>query len=429
VSTLSRRRFAGLLGLSASAALLPERAFADAEPGLDPRPLPPTPQSPDEKYWAQVRTRYPLPADFAFMNAANLCPTALPVLEALERNTRLLDGDPSSATRGRLGQGREASRRILAEFLGVAPETIVIARNTSEANNFVSSGLQLGSGDEVVVFGDNHPTNLIAWREKARRFGFTVVIVPLADPHPGPDQYIEAFRKAINARTRLIALTHVTNTVGDRLPVEELCRIARERGVLSLVDGAQTLGVLEVRLDRMRPDFYTGSAHKWLCGPKELGLLYVSPEVGDRLWPSVIGLYPGSVGVSLRFEGMGQRDEAALASLGEAVTFQNGIGRPAIEKRSLELARALAEGMRKLDGVTVYTHAAAERSAAVVALRAGSLDPRRLASALYEKDRIACAVRGGEDRPGIRFSPHIYNTFAEVDRAVGALRKYLASGV
>jgi selenocysteine lyase/cysteine desulfurase len=205
--------------------------------------------------------------------------------------------------------------------------------------------------------------------------------------------------------------------------------MARERDVLSLVDGAQTFGVLEVRLDRMRPDFYTGSAHKWLCGPKEMGLLYVSPEVGERLWPSVIGLYPGTVGVSQRFEGMGQRDEAALATLGEAVVFQNGIGRAAIERRSLELAQALREGVRKLDGVTLHTPVAAERSAAVVALRVGSLDSRKLASALYEKDRIACAVRGGEDRPGIRFSPHYYNTMAEVDRVVAALRKYLASGV
>jgi selenocysteine lyase/cysteine desulfurase len=328
-----------------------------------------------------------------------------------------------------MGQGREASRKLLAEFLGVTPETIVIARNTSEANNFVSSGLQLGAGDEVVVFADNHPSNSAAWLEKARRFGFTVVTVPLADPHPGPEYYVDAFSRAVTERTRLIALTHVTNTVGDRLPVEELCGMARARGVLSLVDGAQTLGVLEVQLDRMRPDFYTGSAHKWLCGPKELGLLYMSPEVGDRLWPSIIGLYPGAVGVSRRLEGMGQRDEAALATLGEAVVFQNGIGRAVIEKRSLELAQALMEGVRKLLGVKVYTHGRAERSAAVVALRPGSLDPRRLASALYEKDKIACAVRGGEDRPGIRFSPHIYNTFPEVDRVVAALRKYLASGV
>jgi selenocysteine lyase/cysteine desulfurase len=427
--SLSRRRFARLLGLSAGASLLPDRAFAGADADLDPTPLPPTPQSPDDRFWDQVRARYPLPRDFAFMNAANLCPTPLPVLEALERNTRTLDADPSSAVRGRMGRGREASRKLLAEFLGVTPETIVIARNTSEANNFVSSGLQLGAGDEVVVFADNHPSNSAAWLEKARRFGFTVVTVPLADPHPGPEYYVDAFSRAVTERTRLIALTHVTNTVGDRLPVEELCGMARARGVLSLVDGAQTLGVLEVQLDRMRPDFYTGSAHKWLCGPKELGLLYMSPEVGDRLWPSIIGLYPGAVGVSRRLEGMGQRDEAALATLGEAVVFQNGIGRAVIEKRSLELAQALMEGVRKLLGVKVYTHGRAERSAAVVALRPGSLDPRRLASALYEKDKIACALRGGEDRPGIRFSPHIYNTFPEVDRVVAALRKYLASGV
>lgn len=429
MATLSRRRFAQLLGLSASAALWPDSATAAAGVELDPSPLRPTPPDPDERFWEEVRARFVLPRDYAFLNAANLCPTPLPVLEALERNTRALDGDPSSAMRARLGQGREESRRLLAAFLGVTPEEIVITRNTSEANNLVSSGLQLGAGDEVLVFADNHPSNLAAWREKAKRFGFSVVAVPLVSPHPGPDAYLESFGQALTARTRVLAFTHVTNTVGDLFPAEQLCRLARDRGVLSVVDGAQTFGVLEVRLDQMRPDFYTGSAHKWLCGPKETGLLYVNRDVHDRISPSVVGLYPGAVGISRRLEGMGQRDEAALASLGEAVSFQTAIGRPVIERRGRELARALAEGARKLEGVTLWTSADPGRSAAVVALRPGTLDPRRLAAALYEKDRVACAVRGGEDRPGIRFSPHLYNTLAEVDRVLGALRKYLATGV
>jgi selenocysteine lyase/cysteine desulfurase len=142
-----------------------------------------------------------------------------------------------------------------------------------------------------------------------------------------------------------------------------------------------------------------------------------------------VSLYPGAVGISRRLEGMGQRDEAALAALGEAVAFQTRIGRAAIEARARELTQALVAGLTNLDGVTLWTHADPSRSGAVVAFRPGNLDPRRLVSALYERDRIACAARAGEDRPGVRFSPHLYNTMDEVERALAAVRRYLASGV
>ena len=424
--TLSRRDFARLLAVSGPATLLARPGVATAEPTP---PLPRAPVAPDERFWAKVRARFLLPDRMAFMNAANLCPTPRPVVESLERWTRMLESDPSPATRARLPDAREATRALVAEFLGVAPEDIVLTRNTSEGNNLVSSGLALGPDDEVVVFADNHPSALRAWHVKAERFGYKVVVVPQANPHPGLDYYVDAFTRALTPRTRVLAFSHVTNTAGDVLPAAELCRVARERGVLTLVDGAQTFGVLAVRPGEMGADCYTGSAHKWLCGPKETGVLYIRREVQDRLLPSVVSLYAGRVGASRTLEAMGQRDEPALAALGDAVRFQTGIGRAAIEARARELAQALIAGLRRLDGVTLWTHPDPERSAAVVSFRPAGLDVPRLATALYEEDGVVCAGRGGDDRPGIRLSPHLYNSLDEVDRAVAAIGRLLKSGV
>lgn len=424
MTSLSRRDFTRLLAVTGSAALWP--GFPE---GLIATPLPPTPQEPDEKYWREVRARFLMPPDLAFLNAANLCPTALPVLEALERNTRYLDGDPSSASRAKLTEGREEARRMLAQVLRVTPEEIVVTRNTSEANNLVSSGLSLGPGDEVVVFADNHPSNLAAWREKAKRFGFTVVDVPVRTPHPGPDAYLEAFANAMTPRTRVVAMTHVTNTVGDLLPVAALCRLARERGALSLVDGAQSFGVLDVDLPVIQPDFYTGSAHKWPCGPKETGVLFVSEAVHDRIHPSIVSLYPGAVGISRKLEGFGQRDEAALATLPAALKFQDDIGRALIERRSRQLAQRFLSALARIDGVSLWTHADPARSAAVVVFKPGALDPRRLVAALYQNDRIVSASGGGAGRAGVRFAPHFYNTMDEVDRAIAAVRNYIRRGL
>ncbi|MDH5198429.1 MAG: aminotransferase class V-fold PLP-dependent enzyme [Gemmatimonadota bacterium] len=427
--TLSRRDFTRLIALSGPATLLGRPGEAAAESGSLPAILPPTPTHPDERFWADVRAQFLLPDDMAFLNAANLCPTSRPVVESLERWTRTLESDPSPVTRGKLPDAREETRTLMADFLGVSAEEIVLTRNTSEGNNLVSSGLWLGPDDEVVVFEDNHPSALRAWQVKAERFGFGVVVVPQVNPHPGRDYYIDAFTKALTTRTRVLAFSHVTNTAGDLLPAADLCRVARERGVLTLVDGAQTFGVLAVRPAELGADFYTGSVHKWLCGPKETGVLYVRREVQDELMPSVVSLYAGRVGASRRLEGMGQRDEPALAAVGDAVRFQAGIGRLEIEARARALAQALMEALGGIDGITLWTHPAPERSAAVITLRPGTLDPQRLAAALYENDGVVCAARGGADRPGIRLSPHLYNLAGEVDRTAAAIQRYLRTGV
>ncbi|MEK7402584.1 MAG: aminotransferase class V-fold PLP-dependent enzyme [Gemmatimonadota bacterium] len=419
---MSRREFARYLAISGSAVMWPD--FPKGFAGAPTAPLPRT-SEPDEAFWKAVRARYLVPPDLAFLNSANVAPACLPVVEVLEKNTRFMEANPSSTTRAKLTEGREESRRLLAESLGATPEEIVLVRNTSEANNFISSGLKLGVGDEVVVFGDNHPSNLNAWREKAKRFGFAIVEVPATLPHPGTAFYVDAFSKALTPRTKVIAVTHVTNTIGDMLPVKELCAMARSRGVLSVVDGAQTFGILNHSLSDMQPDFYTGSAHKWLCGPKEIGLLYVNAAVHDRISPSVVSLYAGAVGISRTMEGFGQRDEAALATLGTAVKFQTEIGRANIEKRSRNLAQRMTAAFSKMDGVAMYSSTDPTRYAAIITLRPGSLDPGKLVATLYEKERIACARSGG--RPGIRFSPHIFNTMEEVDRTIAAVQKYMAS--
>jgi len=385
----------------------------------------PRTHTPDEAFWNAVRARFPV-TDLAYLNTANAALMALPVLESLERNTRVMASNPSSATREKFAADREESRRLVAEALGATPEEIVLTRNASESNNFISSGLTLGPGDEVLVFADNHPSNLDAWRAKARRFGFAVSEVPATLPHPGADFYLSAFERAITARTRLLSITHVTNTVGDLLPVKDLCALARSRGVMSLVDGAQSFGVMEVNLAEMRPDIFSSSTHKWLCGPRDMGVLFVSAAAQHRIAPSVVGLYPGAVGFSRTMEAFGQRGEAAFGTLGAAVMLQREIGIANIARRARSLAQRLTTGVSGLPGVTMYSSTDASRYVSIVSFKPGALDPDALAAALYDKDHIACAHTSG--RPGLRFSPHVFNTPDEIDRVIDAVGKYLARG-
>ncbi len=419
---ISRREFSRLVAFGGSV-LLPRELSAW------PAQLAQTPGHPDERFWMSVREQFLMPPNLSVMNAANLCPSPAPVLEAMYRSTKDMDADPSFDNRQKMSTGKENARRLLAEFLRVTPEEIVITRNTSEANNMVSSGLDLKPGDEVVIFADNHPSNNAAWLQKSKRFGYAVTVIAQPNPHPGADYFVDAAKNAMTSRTRVLAFTHQTSTAGDVLPANELCKVARERGVLTLVDGASALGFLDVDLGVMQPDFYSGSSHKWPCGPKEVGVLYVNARAQSSIHPSIISAYPGAIGVSRTLEAMGQRDEPAIIGFAESLTFQAKIGRKVIEERSRSLSQALMAGLRRIDGVQLWTHPDPARSGAVVTFRPGNLDIPKLSAAFYRNDRIGCATRTGSDRPGIRFSPHIYNTMAEIDRAVAATAKYMKQGV
>lgn len=425
--SVSRRDFARVFALGGSAAL-----FADPVWARQNAPAPafaPNLSGSGEAFWKSVRAQFVMPPELGVLNAANLCPSSRPVLEALRRETDSVDRDPSGQNRARLGGEKENLRKTLAAFLRVTPEEIVITRNTSEANNMVSSGIDLRPGDEVVVFHDNHPSNLTAWHEKARRFGFYVIEIPQVNPHPGMQYYIDAYKKSITPKTKIITFTHLTSTVGDLFPAKELCALARDNGVMSLVDGAQSFGLLDVDLAAMAPDFYTGSAHKWPCGARECGVLYVNSRAQKNIWPSIYSAYPGAVGISKTHESFGQRDEATMIAFREALEFQIKVGRDKIEQRSRELANQLIGGLKKLPDVKVWTSSDPSLNAAVVSFQPGSLNSQKLGQLLYEKDKIGTAGRGGQDRGGLRASPHFYNMPEEIDRLVSAVGRYLKAGV
>ena len=425
MSTVSRRDFSRLFLAGGSAALFSHPAWAQA-----PRPaLPAAGASAGESFWKAVRAQFVMPPDLAVMNAANLCPASAPALQALARETEDVDRNPSPQNRARLSQARENTRKTLAEFLRVTPEEIVITRNTSESNNLVSNGVELKAGDEVVIFADNHPSNNQAWQEKSKRFGFTVKVVEQKNPHPGAEYYIDAFTKALGPQTKVLAFTHFTNTVGDLFPAKEICAAARARGVITLLDGAQTFGLFDVNLREIDPDFYSGSAHKWPCGARECGVLFVNARMHDRIWPTSYSAYPGAVGISRRLEAFGQRDEATMIAFAEALAFQTSVGRKAIEARSKALAQQLLAGLRKIDGFKPFTSPEPERTGAVVTFAPGSLDMRKLVAALYQNDKVAVTTGGGAGRNGLRVSPHFYNTPEEIERLLAALTRYSQSGV
>jgi selenocysteine lyase/cysteine desulfurase len=377
----------------------------------------------NETFWHLVKEQFTIKPKLILLNAANLCPSPHMVRECVFRLTDDLDSDVSFQNRARFDALREEARRKMATLVGAAEDEVALVRNTSEANNLIVTGLELKAGDEVVIWDQNHPTSNIAWEVRAARVGFTVRRVSLPDVPTDAEEILKLFRAALSAKTRALAITDVSNNNGLKLPTRELCRMARERGIHAHVDGAQTFGALAVSLRELGCDSYSGSAHKWLMGPKEAGLLYVRRERIAAIWPSVVGVGWGNkvetaAQGARKFETLGQRDDAAVSALGTTADFHQLLGPARIEARIRELATALKEGLQKLPGAKLRTSMKPELSAGVCVVRFDGADPQKMYESLYARHGIAGAPTGG-----VRLCPHVYNTLEEIDRTLAALRQ------
>ena len=409
----SRRRF--LTDLAGGAVVLP----AAVEPlGRQTRSI--SGGAASDAFWEEIRRQFSFREERVPMNAANLCPSPRVVAERVYTLTRDIDQDCSSQNRRKFGGLLEASRAKVAGALGVTADEVALVRNTSEANNIINNGLPLKTGDEVVVWDQNHPTNNVAWDVRAARFGLTVTRVATPVHPTGVDELVGVFERALTPRTRVLAITHASNVSGIRLPVADLCEMAHRRGIHVHVDGAQSWGVLDVDLAALGCDSFSASAHKWFVGPKEVGLLYVKAEHIARIWPNVVApswgsqVEPRPVGAR-KFESMGQRDDAALAAIGTTVDFHERVGAARIEARVTELATRLKEGLRDAGYALVTPEAPALSAGVCIAAVEGNRGA--LVNALYEEHGIAGAATGG-----LRLCPHLYNTVAHIDRAVRGAR-------
>ncbi len=389
--------------------------------------VPPSPFSPhltadtaDEAFWQIVKQQFPLRQGLVIMNAANLCPSPYPVIDSVTRLTRDVDSDASFQNRSKYAQLRERAREALAVYLGADPAELALTRNTSEGNNTVVNGLDLGPGDEVIIWDQNHPTNNVAWEVRASRLGFKVRRVTTPPAPQSDDELMQPFSEAVTPGSRVLAFSHVSNVSGVALPAQRLCQLARERDIFTLVDGAQTFGAIRVDLHQMGCDCYTGSSHKWFVGPKEVGLLYVKHDRIDELWASDVGVgWEAAIENGARkFETLGQRNDAAVAAMGTATAFHTSIGAENIEARIRTLAAALKKGLEeRVPGVGFHTPTEQELSAGVVVFTTPQIEARDLYETLYSEHSIAGAAMGG-DFTGLRLSPHIYNTLEEVERVI-----------
>jgi selenocysteine lyase/cysteine desulfurase len=322
---------------------------------------------------------------------------------------------------------RERLRDKLAGMLRVTSDEIAITRNTSEGTNIVVKGVDLKPGDEVLITDHNHPSNNDSWKVRAQREGFTVTSLTVRVPAASREELISQIEKAVTPRTRVIAVTHVTSTTGIMYPAREIAEIARRRGIWMHLDGAQSFAAFDVNLKEIGCDSYSASAHKWLMGPLEAGVLYVRSDRIASVWPSIVTAgWTDHLKGARKLEVYGQRDDPRIVALESAVDFALLIGMSAIESRMRFLATSLKEQLSQIPGVRLKTNLEPELSGGVVKADISRVPTKQAYDALWSEHRISIAMTPSGDSQGLRFSPHIYNSRQEIQRTLDAV-KALAS--
>ncbi len=263
------------------------------------------------------------------------------VQEALVRHIEEANRRPVAY--GRLLNERvEAARQALATEFGCDAQEIALTRNATEALHIAQAGVDLRPGDEIVTTDHDYPRMVWMWHQRARRDGILVRRIQFPVP-AAADDLVRRVEEAITPRTKVLHLCHMTNVTGQLFPIRELSRLARDRGILTIVDGAQTAGHIPVQLRELGCDVYGTSLHKWLMAPQGTGILYVRRDRIDRLWPLQASIEGMGRDIH-KFEESGTQSLAARAAIVEAVEFHRMIG---AERKAARLRHLTMAGSRR----------------------------------------------------------------------------------
>jgi len=380
-------------------------------------------ESPDGVYWDALSKHFLFQDKLIMMNNGTVGPMPKPVFNTLIRHFKVQVTNPFDVYNF-IPRKKEEVRAKLARFISASPDEVVITRNTTEGMNFVANGLDLKEGDEVLLSTMEHPGGTHPWKLKEKRYGIKIREVPIGLPPKNVDEIVDAFQKAITPSTKVISISHTVYISGLIAPLKELSKMAHEKGVFVLADSAHGIGMLNLNMKELGVDFFATSPYKWLGAPTGVGLLYVRKEAQDKLWPTIASGGWDSYENARKFETLGQRADALIIALGEAVDFQNAVGRERIERRIKTLAGYLKREMKKIPGVKLHTSQDPYLSGGLTAFSIEGVEARKIVNYMREKYNIVVRTIGNKKAGtyGVRVSTHIYVSFKHVDMFLEGIR-------
>lgn len=372
------------------------------------------------------------PGDFLFepgltyLQTGSLGPTPVRVMEQVMAHWRELERNPTHYAYGAHEVAMEEVRAKVGAFVGAARDEIVLTGCTTDGMNLVASGLSLERGDHVLTTDQEHPGGRSGWEWLQRTRGIVLEDVPIPPGSDDPRPIIDAFARRLSSRTKVVMCSHVLTSTGYRMPVAEIAALARAHGAHCVVDGAQAAGGIVVDVKALGCDAYVAPGHKWMLGPKGTGFLYLSSALGDRVLP--VQLQAGRAAYSAS---NGVRSLPSVLGLAGAIDYTLAIGRERIEREALRLAKRVHEGVQELArtqgrGLRVVSAPPGPHASPLVTYELPASRPAgEWQRRLHARHGVYVKVVPANFLNGHRISTHLFNTDADVDRLLAALRTEL----
>ena len=367
-----------------------------------------------------------------FLNHGSYGATPKPVFEAYQYWQRRLERQPVLFLGRELPALMHESRAALGEYLNADADDLVYIPNATHGINIVARSLKLDPGDEVLTTDHEYGACDYTWEFNCERTGARYVHQSISLPVHSQEAIVEQFWEAVTPRTKVIYLSHITSSTALQMPVEEICRRAKERGILTVVDAAHAPGQISVDLQTLGADIVFGNCHKWMLAPKGSAFLYVRREVQDLIDPLVVswGTHPTpEIETGSRFidilQWTGTKDPTAALAVPTAIRFMQEHDWEQVRHRCHSLLRQAIEDICELTRLPPAYPLDSDFYSQMGIAPLPRSDLRTLKSRLYEEFSIEVPLTEWQDKQFIRISVQAYNTQEDLDVLLEALKVLL----
>jgi selenocysteine lyase/cysteine desulfurase len=379
----------------------------------------------DEAFWAAIRGQFRLTEDYINLENGYYCFQPEPVLEAFIGNVRSVNLEASHYMRTRQVDDKLRIRARLAAFAGCSAEELIITRNTTESLDTVISGFDWKPGDEAVLSNQDYGAMIDMFKLQARRYGMRNRFVDIPMNPKSDDEIVKVYADALTPKARLLMIPHMVNITGQILPVRAICDMAHAHGVPVMVDAAHTFAHLDYRLPDLHCDYYGASLHKWLATPLGAGILHVRRDRIEKLWP-IYGDETFPPGDIRKLNHTGTHPVHTDLTIERSLAFHETIGSARKEARLRYLQQYWTGRVRGLRKIVMNTPSDPKRSCGIANVGVQGMMPRDLARTLLEKYKVFTVAIDGAGVRGVRVTPQVYTSRADLDTFVLALKDLAA---
>lgn len=374
-----------------------------------------------------MKEHFLLRDDITFLNFGSFGATPKPIFEDYQRWQLLLEAEPVQFITVDGYDYLKRSRKALADYIHCSEKELVFVTNPTFAINILAKSLELNEGDEVLTTDLEYGAMDRTWEYYCKKKGAKYIRQKITLPLTDKETFLNEFFAGISDRTKIVFISQITSSTGLIFPVKEICDAAKKRGLITIVDGAHVPGHIDLNLQELKADFYTGACHKWMMAPKGCSFLYAKEEFHHSLDPLIIswGYNSASPSDSRYFDYHqfnGTRDFSAFLSIPACLDFMNKYEWSEKIKLCKERVLFFAPKIAELLGSVPLAPLTTEFYGQLCSTEIKTNEPQKLQRLLFEKYKIEIPVMVHNDKCFIRFSYQVFNTDKEINYLLDSLR-------